>query len=304
MFQPDDLDRRLLKEMFTPASLQWNIRRSYATIAEKLGVDEETIRRRFQRMHVAGVFQNWQIIVNPHLIGFEAATFDLNFSSLDSRKRAISQLKLVQGIIYILLFYDNRIRIMTYYRNEDALKRQIELMETFCNCNHSMFWKDVFPPCAMKMSKTDWLVVAALLKKDPRKKLSIIASDSGISSKTLNRRMQRMNEGHAFFLDAAIDVRKLGGSPCAILVEYYNSAKKRLADDLILKTIGNITMSNTSPDMHSMFSIHCENMADAKRVSEWIESLDGVKEARMGIYEEKIAVSDWLSEEIEMRARK
>ncbi len=303
MFQPDDLDRKILKEMFSPASLQWNIKQSYNTIAKLLLVDEETIRRRFERMREMGVLQGWQIIINPHLIGCEVATFDLTVPKLESRSTIISQLKLISGVIYIIAFYDNRLRFMIYYPSESALERQIALMESLCESKRSMFWRDVFPPCNLKMTRTDWLIIGTLMKSDPRKKLSTVAHEAGVSSKTLNRRLHRMREQHAFFLDAGIDVSKLGGSPCAILVRYKDKSKKRQFDDLILRTVGNIAMSNTAPTEHSMFSIHCENLADAERIFQWIRGLDGVGKAKMGIYQEKITVNDWLTEEIERRAR-
>lgn len=254
-------------------------------------------------MQKAGVLSNWQIIINPHMIGCEAASFDLSMQHPEARTFVISQLKLIRGIIYILPFFRDGLRVMTYYPNDEALERQIALMESICNGSRSMFWKDVFPPWNMKMTKTDWLIIATLMKKNPRKKLSMIAHDAGVSSKTLSRRIHRMTEHHVFFLDAGIDVSKLSGSACMIFVQYGDKSKKRLIDDLVLKTLGNATLRNTAPTYHSWFSIHCENNVDAERTYQWIRGLDGVEEAKMGILEEKITVDDWLVEEIESRAK-
>lgn len=303
MIQADDLDRRIIKEMTSPASLQWNIRQSFSTIAKLLKVDEDTIRRRFERMRRAGFFQRWEVIVNPHLIGCEAASLDLTVQEPEAIRKVISQLKLIRGLIYILLFYGGRLRLMTYYSNEEELERQISLMESICETKRSMVWQPVFPLCNLKMTKTDWLIVATLMRNDPRGKLSMVARSIGISSRTLNRRMQRMHEQYAFFLDIALDLSKLSGSACALLVQYKNGSKKRFTDDLIMNTLDNVSWSNTSSPEHSMFSIHCENVSEGERIYQWVRGLDGVSEARLGIHQDKIIVKDWLEEELENRAR-
>lgn len=299
----DDLDRKIVKEMTSPASLQWDIRQSYVAIAKRLQVDEETIRRRFERMRKTGFLQGWQIIVNPHLIACEAASFDLTIQEPETASKVITQLKLIHGMIYVLTFYGGGLRIMAYYPNEDALNRQIALMEAICGGKSTMLWKPIFPECNLKMTQTDWSIVTALLKNDPRRKLSAIARDAGVSSRTLNRRLQRMREGYAFFLDAAIDLGKLGGTACALLIQYKSSARKKSADDLILRTLGNVSWSNTSSARHSMFSVHCENITDGERIYQWVKGLDGIEEVKMGIHQDKITVKDWLMEEIEGRAK-
>ena len=302
MIQPDGLDKKIVKEMLSPASLQWNVRQSFHNIAKRLEVDEDTVRRRVERMRKAGFLRGWQIIVNPHLIGCEAASFDLEIAKSDAATRTVSDLKLVPGVVNILLFYGGRLRIMTYYRSEEALGRQIALMESICGSKHTMLWRPVFPPWDSKMSSTDWSIVATLLDENPRRKLSSIASDAGVSSRTLNRRITRMMGGYAFFLDADVDLSKLGGSAFALLVQYDDVSKKGQIDHRILERVGSMSWTNTTASMHSMFVTHCENVVDGERLYRWVGGLDGIGQTRMGIIQEKITVKDWLSEELESRA--
>jgi len=51
----DDLDVRIIKELASPASPQWNVKQTYSNIARRLGVDEETVRRRLKRAEERGV---------------------------------------------------------------------------------------------------------------------------------------------------------------------------------------------------------------------------------------------------------
>jgi DNA-binding Lrp family transcriptional regulator len=210
VIHPDDLDRKIMREMESPESFRWNIRESYASIAKRLGVDEETVRKRVERVRQSGILQGWQLIINPHLIGRESASIELEVGSESAKNSAISQLKLTEGIISILSFHGRQLQVGFYYRNEKALARQISLMESICGCRGSMLWNVSFPPFRLKMSRTDWMILDAL-RKDPRTKLSDLAREVKVSTRTLNRRIERMIQGWAFFLHAAIDLKKLGG---------------------------------------------------------------------------------------------
>jgi len=64
LYRPDRLDAGILRELQNPAS-RWNVRKSFARIAKRLQVDEETVRRRVDRMEALGVVQGWTIIPNP-----------------------------------------------------------------------------------------------------------------------------------------------------------------------------------------------------------------------------------------------
>ncbi|HZW55343.1 MAG TPA: AsnC family transcriptional regulator [Nitrososphaerales archaeon] len=68
----DSLDAGIIREFSGPEGhYQWDIRQSYSRIARKLGVDEETIRRRIRRAEQVGLIKGGELILNPYLIGRE-----------------------------------------------------------------------------------------------------------------------------------------------------------------------------------------------------------------------------------------
>lgn len=58
MYRADDLDVRIFKDLGNPDSLQWNVRETYSSIAGRLEVDEETVRRRLKRAEHFGSLPN------------------------------------------------------------------------------------------------------------------------------------------------------------------------------------------------------------------------------------------------------
>ena len=51
-----------------------------------------------------------------------------------------------------------------------------------------------------------------------------------------------------------------------------------------------------------MFIVSCENPAEADRIYQWLRSLDGVEDVRLGVMSELIHVQDWLKGEVGKRA--
>jgi DNA-binding Lrp family transcriptional regulator len=301
LVQPDILDRRILRELESPLSLQWNVRESLSSIAKKVHVDEETVRRRVDIMRKAGILIGWQLILNPHLIGRESASLELEVKNGSPKKKILEQIRLLDGVISILDLQGQNIQVGIYYRNELMLEKQIALMESLCDCKHSMFWKVVFPTYGVKMTTTDWRLLN-ILRKDPRRKIGEIAAEAKISTKTVTRRLNMMVERYAFFLHALINLKKVGGLGYRLLIQTSDSEKKAEIDETILKRVEeNLEWSFTFSDEYSMFVFYCENSAEAKEISESVGKLDGVNTFRMDIIEEQITIQDWIDEEIALK---
>jgi DNA-binding Lrp family transcriptional regulator len=300
MLHPDDLDIKIMRELESPASFRWNVRESYASIAKKLGIDEETVGRRVERVRQAGVFQGWELIVNPHIIGRESASMELDVDPELSKEAVVEKLKLMEGVVSILNFNGRHLQVGLYFRNRKSLERQVALILSICGSKDSLLLDVDFPSFHLRMTSTDWLILNSL-RKNPRVKLADLARDIAVSTRTLNRRMSRMIEGYAFFLHTAMDLRRLGGLACRLLIQSGNPAKKRAADEAILKKLNKIEWIYTVSDNYSMFVMHCENTAEADQISGWASGMSGIDRATMDIIDDQITVQDWLDEEIEGR---
>jgi DNA-binding Lrp family transcriptional regulator len=300
LVQPDSLDRRIMRELESPHSFQWNVRESYATIAKKIGVDEETVRNRIARQTRAGLLTGWQLIVNPHLIGRESASVELEVGDPSDKRPAIAKIELIDGVVSILDLHSAGLQAGVYYRHERALEKSVSLMEEICGTRRSLVWKVPFPACDLHMSETDWAILA-IIRKDPRKKLSRIASEARVSTRTASRRLGSMVDGFAFFLHASVDFRKLGGLAYRLLVRTDNPANKSKMDQSILSKVETVEWSYTYSDEYSMFVVYCENLAQAEQVSSTVKKVEGVGSVRMDIIEDQITVQDWIDDEIAVR---
>jgi DNA-binding Lrp family transcriptional regulator len=128
MYKPDTLELRITREIGTPRSTQWNVRESYASIAKRVGVDEETVRKRIKRQEKIGILQGWRAAIHPNLIDCVDAYVDLEVGNVERKDEIISQLKFLEGVVVIANFEGRGLNVLFYTESGEALSRKIQLI--------------------------------------------------------------------------------------------------------------------------------------------------------------------------------
>jgi len=297
MWTPDDLDIRIIRALASPRSFQWDVRISYGHVAAGLDVDEETVRNRLKRMNDVRFLKGWQLILNPVLLGRDAAIVELHVGESESKAEVISRLSLLQGVILIDDFYGKDLAVLMLYENEATLGRQVRLMASLCGCPAPVSWKLGFPPCELTPTRTDWRIMQAL-RRAGRGRLSDLARSLGLSTRTVKRRMIQLVDGNAFYLDPILDLGKVGGVRCRFWVTTEASWKQSV-DKTILSRLQRIIWTHTAPQEYSLFIAHLSNLSELEERLLWMRQLAGVREVRSTIEVEHIHVQEWLEGEIE-----
>lgn len=62
-------------------------------------------------MHQVGFLQGWQLVLNPSLLGRQAAIAELGVSDPESKPNLISRLRLLEGLTLIDDFYGSKFAV-------------------------------------------------------------------------------------------------------------------------------------------------------------------------------------------------
>src|SRR5579872_491306 len=215
-----DVQTQVLKELTSPASFQWNARESYAKIAKKLGIDAETVRLAVKRAKDSGFVEQWRILLNPSLVGQKSGAMQLEVGDY-SKQDAISEIKLVDGVVLIFNFHGRALRIIFNYESEQSLERKLKLFRSICRCKEedSFHWITPPLPCKAKPKILDWQILRAI-SKDPRRNLNDVSRETGVSTRTINRRLNAMIEGKTFYLVPVRNVKKSSGVLANFMIRY------------------------------------------------------------------------------------
>jgi DNA-binding Lrp family transcriptional regulator len=273
MWTPDDLDIRIIKALASPSSFQWDVRISYAHVAAGLGVDEETIRNRLKHMNDVRFLRGWQLILNPALLGREAAIVELHVDESESKPEVISRLSLLPGVTLIDDFYGKDLAVSTLYENHSTLERQVRLMASLCGGSAPVSWKLGFPPCKLIPTRTDWRIMRAL-RRDGRGRLSDVARSLRLSTRTVKRRMTQLVDGNAFYLDPVLNLENVGGVRCRFWVTS-EASRKQAVDKAILSGLPRIISTHTAPPEYSLFVAHLSNLREVNERLLWMKQRGG-----------------------------
>jgi DNA-binding Lrp family transcriptional regulator len=278
--------------------MQWNVRKSYSNIAKRLGIDEETVRKRIKRQEKLGAIQGWRAVIHPNLIGCVDAYVDLEVSNAKRKQEVLSQLKLLEGVIVITNFEGKGLFILFYTEPGEALSRKVQLICSICGTRDFTTLNSYLPPCDLKFSGTDWKIIWSI-RDDPRKNLSEIAKEAGVTTRTVNRRLTLLTERRAFFLMGLPNFRQLVGTTGNFLIFFSDGEEKRRssAAERIISRFENTAFAAVTQSS-LMCNIFFHNLSEAEEAYEWINKVEGVGEARMRIIRDLIFVRDWLNEEM------
>ena len=299
MHHPDDLDVRILKEFGSPSSPQWNVRESYATVAEKIGVDEETVRKRIVRMKDLGSLPKWLMKPNPHLLGHNGAAVYLEVELEDKKSEVISKIKKIEGVVTILNFLGRGCMVVLYYVDDASLDRIAGKIGSICR-SKPVTLRQAFPRPDITMKKVDWEIIH-LMTDDARMDLQDVAKRSGTTLRTVLRRLAVMIEAKAIYLSGRPVYEKIAGLACNYLVFCPEPMKKQAMDRKVHSEVKRMERSDTALKEFSMFTINCENAKEADETLGWLKSFDGVEWVRFGIIKDAVHVQDWLKAEVEKR---
>ena len=303
MHHADDLDVKIIKELGNPDSLQWNVRETYSSIAERLGVDEETVRRRLKRAERLGSLPNWKMMVNPRLIGCRAANIQLEVRDEKRKAGIISELRKIDGIVKILDFRGGKLPLTLYYQDDASLKTKKDMFGSISDCTEPIAWELGFPEPQIRMRSTDWKIIGSMLD-DARRSLKDVSESVGVSVRTVERRLNEMYESRAVYLQGVPNFSKFAGLSCVFIVFCPDQMKKFAMDHTILSKVKRIELANTSSKQYSTFVTLFDNLAESDDFIGWIGGLDGVKSVSMGIMRELLVVQKWLQEEVTKRQLK
>ena len=297
MHQPDELDNRIMREIGSPRIVQWDIRESYASIAKRVGVDEETIRKRIKRMEREGLIMGWRVMINPSLIGRSYVAIDTAVREVGKKADVISRLKRIDGVVAFMDFEGSGMLIFIYSGRGDALGLDARRIAQVCGEEASVVEPLGIPPCELKLSVTDWGIIWSI-RNDPRKNHSQIAEDVHVSTRTVNRRLEALTENGAFFLIGVPDLRKSFGVSANFLIQCMEGHSSSSIAEMVASRFDNVVFGGPFSSSLVSYNIVFDNLIKAREAADWIKGVGGVAKVRLGIMEDMVFVADWLDDQI------
>ena len=278
---------------------RWNVRRSYADVARKLGVDEETVRNRLKRLRGSGLLVGWRLVPNPSLFGRSSIMQHLSFDSPASKEAAISQLARMDGVIVVASLYGSDLLLTIF---DDPQRASSKRLAAVGAQRGPAEWSGMgLAPTIFRMTPTDWQIVGMMLRNAERR-VEEVASSVRVSARTVKRRLDGMMAGSAIFAMPIIDQAKSTGVSYQVIVESKEGRKSEV-DKLVTSRIKNLVFKSADRSNTLIFGFSGKNVSEGQELLDWLTREPVVSSVKINIVEKVIYAFDWLEKEVTNLAR-
>ena len=283
----DRLDARILGVLLAGDPASPSFRPPFRSVARKLGVDENTVRKRLAKLRRSGFLREWLVAVNPTLLGQRVALVWLQVGRAARKAELLQQLALVDGVSLVLNYFGPALGLQIYYPDERALDRRLALISRIALASGLERREVTFPTSSTHLRRIDWRIIRSV-ERDPWKPYVDIAREVGVSSATVKRHLARLNRSKALYLLAEIDPRATAGTLMAHLFVFYEMPSQRVqVDDAILRELAEelAFAELDEPDL-GFFALRVASLSRVRALQARVEQMPGVRRAKLELLEE------------------
>ncbi len=268
-----------------------NFRGSYATIAARVGVDEDTVRHRVKSFHETGFLGEWRLQLNPTIWGGGQIIVFIGVDPNEPKDDLVEELKLLPGALIVTSF-QSRIGVVLGFDEEATLPRQVELVRRLSGSDDVLVGRYAFPACSIELSARDWDLIRAL-RKNPRKSRTGLSRELGVSPRTISRKLERIVCGGVAFGWPSPNPRAIGAGVLASLYVTFCQGREPEVDKLISTHLEpyqwhkSVMLAYRRGELPvTGYELAVPNLSVVTDVLSWARQTDGVEAVRADLYED------------------
>jgi DNA-binding Lrp family transcriptional regulator len=191
-------------------------------------------------------------------------------------------------------------RVVLYFEDEFDLERKMLLIKSICGHEGVVpHWISNLPDCDLRLRNVDWKIISNTMH-DPRMDASEVARRSGVSSRTVNRRLKRMIEAKVAYLIPVRNVRKSKGTICSFLILCTERGRRSIREFLGSHPARVDFIYDSAKDIF-ILTLITDNPSQVDDLHEQLNALDGISEVQVGLLKDFIFVDQWLDRAVERR---
>jgi len=261
-------------------------------MADKLGVDKDTIRHRLAKLSEKGIFLGWSTMINPNVLSLKAARIWLEFRKEESCSKAVQELSRISSVRNITLYYGNALSFVFVYRRKEVLRDQIRKLGEVGEFRQTHLASIKFPECQSRLSQND-LQIYESIRDDMQKPQLDISKESGVSLRTVKRRLLKLSEKNALLLVPGWDPRKVEGVAAEFIVFYSDPNQSRQVSTRVSNELQNMLLSVESHEEPSAcFLTIAENVSLAADAVSRVKYLLGITGVKLNIIQDIVRVRE------------
>ncbi len=266
----DTIDLRIVSE------LDLDSRASFAKIAERLSLTRRTVQRRVARLIENGFIRSFEVLFDHEALGFAQAVCNLRVRSNSELNPVRERLLKARGVTEVLTFIGGVIVTYISYGNQDQLEEillEIGLIPGVADLDYEVSPKTE-PP--VRLDRSDWEIVREL-NHQARRETVEVAKAMGVSSRTVQRRLQFLANKGLLRFGVQVDISKAKDLfPYILMIRLQPGSSKSKILGSVKHAVPNVwrTLRSVDPFLLTLAS-SAERLSDLDRDVESIRTTPG-----------------------------
>lgn len=283
----DNLDMKILGRLLN------NCRESDRQLGMELGVSGGAVRARIQKMEKRGIIGEFFIKVEPPVLGYGVLYFVVSGENINE---ILEQVSLV-GEPYFVVPCIGGITVCGIVVKENV-KQKVELASKLMKDLRVLsIFEAENPGFSSNLTKTDLEILKKLIK-DPRQKIENIAKNTNLSTKTITRCIEKLQENDGIQFTLVYDSRKIENFiPHVILTWIEGNLKETLENMNNTFSESYLQIPFIAKNQIVLF-MYSDNIFKMDELTQKVRTIKNVKSADLFIPKKISFYSKWLEKAI------
>jgi len=287
----DGFDVRIIQELTQAQTLlagHPGLAESYREVARKVALPPSTVRSRIQRMYRTGVLRGSSLYPNPTLLGLRVGAYTFDVAPTLRKREVVERLKLLDGVWFLQNFSSALVGLVFVYRAGDTAEQKLAEIDRIAGAIPWRFADLPFPFSPIVFSPSDRVLVGRLVRGS-FSSYDGLARDTGLSVRTIKRKLGRLTRGMALFSLPTIDYRAVRGAvPADVVVAYSGPTQRSESEPEILRTLREYVVFAGIWSSYSLYSMMLPSVSLLAEIVDRLGRVPGVESLQSGFVDEHI----------------
>ena len=276
------------------SSLLNNCRESDRQIGKKFGISGGAVGSRINKMKKSGLIENFCMKVEPPVLGQNIVYIVVSGQDIE---KIMKQVKLV-GLPFVIVPCVGGTTVCGIVVKEDV-EQKIELLKNLMNrVRILLIFEAGSEEIDFNITKTDLQVLRELID-DPRQKIEELSKKTKLSTKTINRILEKFEENESIQFTLVYDPSKIEGYIPYAVLSVVNGEIKTILKNLEKQFGDSFMMIPFLAKNQIVLFLYSENIFQMDAMTEKIREVDGILSTDLFIPKKINMPKEWMKKSIE-----
>ena len=276
------------------SSLLNNCRESDRQIGKKFGISGGAVGSRINKMKKSGLIENFCMKVEPPVLGQNIVYIVVSGQDIE---KIMKQVKLV-GLPFVIVPCVGGTTVCGIVVKEDV-EQKIELLKNLMNdVRILLIFEAGSEEIDFNITKTDLQVLRELID-EPRQKIEELSKKTKLSTKTINRILEKFEENESIQFTLVYDPSKIEGYIPYAVLSVVNGEIKTILKNLEKQFGDSFMMMPFLAKNQIVLFLYSENIFQMDAMTEKIREVNGILSTDLFIPKKINMPKEWMKKSIE-----